>query len=150
MVNEGFNMVESKTPPGLNVYFFTSKLLDKFLLLLRTLFNAFWLGFLDTNYIFQNPQNGKILSQGGYKKMETCYFCRKGILEDKKVTVDFRWGNKLVVIEEVPAKVCNECGEKYYSAEVSREMERIAIEGKKEKIIEVPLVRLPVMPSSVV
>ena len=81
--------------------------------------------------------------------MKTCYFCSKGILEDKKVTVDFRWGDKLIVIEEVPAKVCNECGEKYYSAEVSREMEKIAIEGKKEKIIEVPLVRLPVMPSTV-
>jgi len=82
--------------------------------------------------------------------METCYFCRKGILEDKKVTVDFRWGNKLTVIEEVPVKVCNECGEKYYSAEVSKEMEKIAIEGKEEKIIEVPLVRLPVIPPTVV
>ena len=80
--------------------------------------------------------------------METCYFCSKGILEDKKVTVDFRWGNKLVVIEDVPAKVCNECGEKYYSAEVSKEMEKIAIEGKKEKIIEVPLVRLPATSST--
>ena len=75
--------------------------------------------------------------------METCYFCHKGILEDKKVTVDFRWGDKLTVIEKVPAKVCNECGEKYYSAEVSKEMEKIAIEGKKERVIEVPLVRLP-------
>ena len=44
--------------------------------------------------------------------METCYFCRKGILKDKKVIVDFRWGTKLVVIEEVPAKVCNECKDK--------------------------------------
>ena len=35
-------------------------------------------------------------------------FCRKGILENKKVIVDFRWGDKLFVIEEVPAKVCNE------------------------------------------
>ncbi len=75
--------------------------------------------------------------------METCYFCTKGILENKKVTVDFRWGDKLFVIEEVPAKVCNECGEKYYSAEVSKEMEKIVIEGKKEKVIEVPLARLP-------
>ncbi len=65
--------------------------------------------------------------------METCYFCTKGILENKKVTVDFRWGDKLFVIEEVPAKVCNECGEKYYSAEISKEMEKIVIEGKKEK-----------------
>ena len=48
--------------------------------------------------------------------METCYFCQKGILENKNVTVDFRWGSKLIVIEEVPAKVSNECGEKYYSA----------------------------------
>ena len=65
--------------------------------------------------------------------MEICYFCKKGVLENKKVTVDFRWGSKLIVIEEVPAKVCNECGEKYYSAQVSREMEKIAEEGKKER-----------------
>ena len=74
--------------------------------------------------------------------MENCYFCKKGVLENKKVTVDFRWGSKLIVIEEVPAKVCNECGEKYYSAQVSKEMEKIAEEGKKEKMIEVPLARL--------
>jgi len=79
--------------------------------------------------------------------MEKCYFCRKGVLEEKKVTVDFRWGNKLTVIEEVPAKVCNECGEKFYSAKVSKEMERIALEGRKEKIIKVPLVRLAAISS---
>jgi YgiT-type zinc finger domain-containing protein len=82
--------------------------------------------------------------------MKICYFCGKGVLEDKKVTVDFRWGTHLVVIEEVPAKVCSECGERYYSAEVSRKMERIAIEGKKEKTIEVPLVRLSMMASGAV
>jgi len=78
--------------------------------------------------------------------MEKCYFCRKGILEEKKVIVDFRWGNKLTVIEDVPAKVCNECREKYYSAEISREMERIAMIEQKEKVIEVPLVRLSAIP----
>jgi YgiT-type zinc finger domain-containing protein len=71
-----------------------------------------------------------------------CSFCKKGFLQDKKVTVDFRWGNKLTVIEDVPAKVCSECGERYYSADVSREMERLAREGKPERIIEVPLKRL--------
>ncbi|MBI3246017.1 MAG: YgiT-type zinc finger protein [Deltaproteobacteria bacterium] len=30
------------------------------------------------------------------------------------MTVDFRWGEKLTIIENVPAKVCNECGERYY------------------------------------
>lgn len=74
--------------------------------------------------------------------METCFFCKKGILVEKEVTVDFRWGGKLIVIEDVPAKVCNECGEKYYSPEISRAMEKIATEGKTEKVIEVPLARL--------
>jgi YgiT-type zinc finger domain-containing protein len=82
--------------------------------------------------------------------MRICYFCNKGILEDKKVTVDFRWGKKLVVIEEVPAKVCSECGERYYSADVSRRMEKIAVEGNKERTIEVPLVRLTSVASSAV
>lgn len=75
-------------------------------------------------------------------KLKTCYFCGKGLLEDKRVTVDFRWGDRLIVIEEVPAKVCTECGERYYSAAISRELERFATEGKAEKTVEVPLVRL--------
>lgn len=81
--------------------------------------------------------------------MATCYVCGKGILEDRIVTVDFRWGRKLIVIEDVPAKVCNECGERYYSADVSRRMEKIAIEGKKERTIEVPLARLTPISSSI-
>ncbi|MDZ7666976.1 MAG: type II toxin-antitoxin system MqsA family antitoxin [Desulfotignum sp.] len=59
--------------------------------------------------------------------MEQCFFCNQGVLVDKRVTVDFRWGKRLVIIEDVPVKVCNECGERYYSASVSRKMEEIAI-----------------------
>lgn len=73
---------------------------------------------------------------------ETCYFCGRGILEEKRVTVDFRWGDKLVIIENVPAKVCNECGERYYSAKVVREMEQIAKEERKERELRVPVVAL--------
>ncbi len=73
--------------------------------------------------------------------METCYFCRTGILEDKHVTVDFRWGDNLIIIENVPAKVCNECGERYYSASISRKMEEVAIQQKADRMVEVPLAR---------
>ena len=76
------------------------------------------------------------------KAGETCYFCSRGILEEKRVTVDFRWGDKLVIIENVPAKVCNECGERYYSAKVVREMEQIAKEERKERELCVPVVTL--------
>jgi len=76
------------------------------------------------------------------KAGETCYFCSRGVLEQRRVTVDFRWGDKLVIIENVPAKVCNECGERYYSAEVVREMERTAKEERKERELCVPVVAL--------
>ena len=73
---------------------------------------------------------------------ETCYFCLRGILEEKCVTVDFRWGGKLMIIEHVPAKVCNECGERYYAAGVVRQMEQMAKEGRKEHELHVPVVTL--------
>ncbi len=71
--------------------------------------------------------------------MENCYFCRTGVLEYKYVTVDFRWGDQLVIIENVPAKVCNECGERYYSASISRKMEDIAVQQKADRMVEIPL-----------
>jgi YgiT-type zinc finger domain-containing protein len=53
-----------------------------------------------------------------------CFFC-KGKLAQEKVTVDFRWGKDLVVIEDVPAMVCRQCGEKYFDARVYKEMEKL-------------------------
>ena len=58
------------------------------------------------------------------------------------MTVDFRWGEQLVIIENVSAKVCNECGERYYAAKTVREMERIAKEEQKERELRVPVVVL--------
>lgn len=74
------------------------------------------------------------------KSPDTCYFCTRGILEEKRVTVDFRWGEKLTIIENVPAKVCNECGERYYAAAIVRHMEQLSKEGRKEKELQVPVV----------
>ncbi|MGB2727247.1 MAG: type II toxin-antitoxin system MqsA family antitoxin [Halobacteriota archaeon] len=65
--------------------------------------------------------------------MEKCYFC-KGRIVEQKVRVDFRWGDELVVIEDVPAEVCQQCGEKYFSPEVYKAMENLA--KAKEKPIK--------------
>ena len=54
-----------------------------------------------------------------------CYFC-KGKVVKQKVNVDFRWGENLVVIEDVPAEVCQQCGEKYFQADVYKDMEKLA------------------------
>jgi len=56
---------------------------------------------------------------------DKCFFC-KGKVAQEKVNVDFRWGENLIVIEDVPARVCRQCGEKYFDAEVYRDMEKLA------------------------
>jgi YgiT-type zinc finger domain-containing protein len=76
------------------------------------------------------------------KASETCYFCMRGVVEEKHVTVDFRWGDKLVIIENVPAKVCNECGERYYAATVVRQMEQLAQQERAEREMRVPVMTL--------
>ena len=67
------------------------------------------------------------------EKMKRCYFC-KGRIVEQKVRVDFRWGDELVVIEDVPGEVCQQCGEKYFSPEVYKAMENLA--KAKEKPIK--------------
>jgi YgiT-type zinc finger domain-containing protein len=56
---------------------------------------------------------------------EKCYFC-KGKVVQKKITLDFRWGEDLVVIKDVPAGVCQQCGEKYIESSVYKELESMA------------------------
>ncbi len=53
-----------------------------------------------------------------------CYFC-KGRVVEEKVTVDFRWGRKLKVMKDVPAGVCQQCGEKYLQSSVYKTMEKL-------------------------
>lgn len=73
--------------------------------------------------------------------MMRCYFC-KGKIEEKRVRVDFRWGDELVVIEDVPAEVCHQCGEKYFSPEVYKAMEKLAkTKEKRVKHIAIDVIK---------
>jgi YgiT-type zinc finger domain-containing protein len=62
---------------------------------------------------------------GELEMVQKCYFC-KGRVQEKEVTVDYRWGNTLVVIKGVPAGVCQQCGEKYSDSGVYKGMEKLA------------------------
>lgn len=59
-----------------------------------------------------------------------CHIC-KGKVVQAKVKVDFRWGRKLKVIENVPAGVCQQCGERYFQSRVYKSMERLAASRAK-------------------
>lgn len=71
---------------------------------------------------------------------ERCDFCEIGILESKRVREVYRKNSDMVIIDDVPAFVCNHCGERYYLSEVSKKMREIA--ENQERIrnrISVPL-----------
>ena len=62
---------------------------------------------------------------GDLEMIYKCYFC-KGRVHKGEVTVDYRWGDTLVVIKGVPAGICQQCGEKYIDSGVYKGMERLA------------------------
>jgi len=43
-------------------------------------------------------------------------------MEEKSIIVDLGISDKLFVIEEVPAKVCNHCGEKVFTPAIARKL----------------------------
>jgi HTH-type transcriptional regulator/antitoxin MqsA len=70
---------------------------------------------------------------------ETCEYCN-GEMRAKTVTVHYRHKGKLVVIENVPARICRRCGERYYDAVTVERMEAIARRKKTaEKTVMVPV-----------
>jgi YgiT-type zinc finger domain-containing protein len=59
-----------------------------------------------------------------------CYFC-KGKVVRRKISVDFRRGDKLKVIEKIPAEACQQCGEKYPHSVVYKVLEKLSISRAK-------------------
>jgi YgiT-type zinc finger domain-containing protein len=74
-----------------------------------------------------------------------CHFCA-GTVSEKKITVDYRWGETMVtVIKNVPAGVCQNCGEQYFKANVVKAMEKLARSKRKPKqFLKVPIRELRV------
>lgn len=56
-----------------------------------------------------------------------CLVCYHDMTE-RRVTLDLRLGEELVVIEEVPATVCENCGEQVFTPEITRKGQAVAKE----------------------
>ena len=71
--------------------------------------------------------------------MVLCSFC-SGELEERLAQHEYRWEGKLFVFEDVPARVCRQCGEKYFDAKVVKAMEKAVLNQLKPKrILRVPV-----------
>ena len=68
-----------------------------------------------------------------------CVFCG-GTVKKELVTFGYEEGDRHLLVEHVPAEVCEKCGEKTYSPKVTDELLRFAKdEFKPKKFIEVPV-----------
>ena len=75
--------------------------------------------------------------------MMPCSFC-DGELEERKVQYEYRWEGKLFVFEDVPARVCRQCGEKYFDAKVVKAMESAVLnQVEPKRILQVPVFSYP-------
>jgi YgiT-type zinc finger domain-containing protein len=62
-----------------------------------------------------------------------CYICKQGALTDGHTTLTLERDGVLLVFKQVPARVCDTCGEAYLDEEISRTLlasaERAAAAG---------------------
>lgn len=74
------------------------------------------------------------------KTYDDCSLCGGEVLK-KRVQKACWWGDRLIaIIEDVPAGVCQQCGERYYEAVVLKDIERL-LKNKEclTKSISIPL-----------
>ena len=73
-----------------------------------------------------------------------CTFCR-GEVGEQRIEYDYRRRGRLLVISNVPAGVCRQCGERYFTADVLKKMDESYHDifdrnRKPERVLEVPAV----------
>jgi len=77
-----------------------------------------------------------------------CYFCG-GEVTAQRVNVMRRWKGRYTLIEDVPAHVCTQCGERYYDAATAEGMDQIMraseVELGVKHEIRVPVVEMPIV-----
>ncbi len=54
--------------------------------------------------------------------MMKCVICKTGLTQPGKVTVTLQRDNTTLIIKDVPADVCDNCGEYYLSDEISERL----------------------------
>ncbi len=64
----------------------------------------------------------------------------KETMVERKVTYTLEQDGKFIIVENVPARVCVETGEQFFSPETVEQLQKMIREGEKPKrIIETPV-----------
>ncbi len=59
----------------------------------------------------------------------TCVVCKIGETQPGEATLLLERGESIIIIKDVPAHICENCGEKYFDADVTREVMQRAEEA---------------------
>jgi YgiT-type zinc finger domain-containing protein len=84
------------------------------------------------------PKEGREIDMSFWEG-ETCEYCSGDIVE-KRVTLHRQIKDKHVLLEDVPAGVCRQCGTRYYAANVLKTIEehiRGRLKADREIIVSV-------------
>jgi YgiT-type zinc finger domain-containing protein len=71
-------------------------------------------------------------------KPERCSLC-KGKLQEGKTEFTVKVRKEIISIKDVPAYVCQECGEAYYTPETSRKIDKVMKDFHKGKLLAHPI-----------
>ncbi len=72
-------------------------------------------------------------------KGDQCEFC-EGEMKRQRILTRFRFKGQTIYIENVPAWVCEKCGEQYFDAPVYKHLEEIAQQRERiQRVITFPL-----------
>lgn len=74
-----------------------------------------------------------------------CEYCNATLPDDEKLITVYRHRQRQhFIFERVPARVCQRCGERYFSAQSVSEMERLMREPDSQLMrVPVPVIELP-------
>lgn len=70
-----------------------------------------------------------------------CIVC-KGMLEEKLTTFMTEIDGTIIIIKNVPSRVCAQCGEVSYSTQVVRELTRL-VDSMRSTITEIAIMHYP-------
>jgi YgiT-type zinc finger domain-containing protein len=68
-----------------------------------------------------------------------CFMC-KGAMRDGISTFTADLGDRLIIIKNIPSRICGQCGEVTYSDEVGRRLEQIVDSIKQAVVTEIAVV----------
>lgn len=73
-----------------------------------------------------------------------CLFCGNKNLSLKKVEYIYKNNGEYIMIQNVPALVCDYCGEQYFEGEVLKKIEDMFFDIKNNKKVAKKLINVPI------